>query len=265
MRTLLAFAALALLAAPAAPAAAQDADQAAIDLAIERGRLIYAYDQAAWHGTDDMMVKIKDPAAVLGGWIVDGPADAPELVFFDKAGRQAVYVARFRDNKLISSRVLGEGDDRSLTPARLALIAARKAALEKLAAEGARSCTKSAFNTVVLPPAHGGPTLVYFLTPQVANREYPLGGHFRVEVGSDGKAGTLRPFTRTCLNMAAPANVAALTVSHLLDPVPTEVHVFTSLTSAMPVYVITTENKRLWRVENKGGRTRIGIVEQPSP
>src|SRR3982750_3028090 len=68
----------ALAQAPAPPNAT------AIRQAIDRGRMIYAYDQAAWHGTDDMLLKVPHPEAVIGGWVVDGPAESPELIFFDK-------------------------------------------------------------------------------------------------------------------------------------------------------------------------------------
>lgn len=101
-RSFAGFIALALtqpLLAAAQPSAVQmsSAEQAAVQQALDRGTLIYAYDQAAWHGTDDMLAKIENPNEVLGGWIVDGPVNAPELVFYDKdeADPHAVYVAQF--------------------------------------------------------------------------------------------------------------------------------------------------------------------------
>ncbi|MDB5693017.1 MAG: hypothetical protein JWO81_2080 [Alphaproteobacteria bacterium] len=262
-----------LLAGFAAPATASapapaisSADQGAIGLAVDRGALIYAYDQAAWHGTDDARAKLPDLSA-SGGWIVDGPANAPELVFYDKdaADPHAVYVADFRDGKLVSSRVIGPSDDRTLSPARKAMIAAVRAAREKLVAAGARACASAPFNVVVLPPsAPGGSTLVYFLTPQTKNEAVPLGGHYRVEVGPDGKAGEMRAFTHSCIDMPARGEVAGVpdggklaggVVTHLLDPVPTEIHVFSSLGARLPLFVGTTQNRRLWAVE--GSRIRL--------
>jgi hypothetical protein len=62
---------------------------------------------------------------------------------------------------------------------------------------------------------------------------------------------TTRPFTRSCLNMPARppqgSTPSMLVVSHLLDPEPTELHVFTSLTSRLPVGVVTPD-RRLWTV-----------------
>jgi hypothetical protein len=34
----------------------------------------------------------------------------------------------------------------------------------------------------------------------------------------------------------------------LLGPVPTEIHVFSSFTSGLPIFVATMSNGRLWRV-----------------
>lgn len=239
------------------PAWAQSADEAAlIQRASDRGKLIYAYDQAAWHGTDDMRERISKPEKSIGGWIVDGPAATPTLIFFDQnvENPQAVYVAQFRDNKLVSARVLGEGDDRSLSPERKRMIAARSAALTAWSRDpDAFACSERSVNTVVLPPERpGGPMLVYILSPQTENDAIPFGGHFLVEVGADGKAGTVRGFTKSCLTipLSQGSGAAAIGVSHLLDPVPTEIHVFSSYAAKMPVVVMIERPKRSYWIEN---------------
>lgn len=227
---------------------------AAAQRAANRGVLIYAYDQAAWHGTDDLVAKLPDAANIVGGWVVDGPADAPEIVFFDRneSDPKAIYVARFRGNKLVSGRVLGEGEDRTLSPERRAMVAARNAAASALVAGKVRRCVDKPFNTVVLPPSGpGGAIPVYFLTPQMETDTIPLGGHYLVEV-TDGKAGAIRPFTNSCLPMKPDpeqGKPVALMISHLLDPVPTEIHVFSSLAAQKPVYVMTSSNDATWAVE----------------
>jgi hypothetical protein len=45
-----------------------------------------------------------------------------------------------------------------------------------------------------------------------------------------------------------------MVVSHLLDPVPTEIHVFTAMTSGMPVYVGIGSPSRLYHVTAAGIR-----------
>jgi hypothetical protein len=93
----------------------------------------------------------------------------------------------------------------------------------------------------------------------------PVGGHYRVEVGPDGKAREMRPFTHSCIDMPAAgakpegqppgSSTAAGLVTHLLDPVPTEIHVFSSLAAHLPLFVGTTSNHSLWEVD--GGRIRL--------
>ncbi len=239
--------------AKAAPIALSDADVAAVQRALDRGSLIYAYDQAAWHGTDDMLVKLPNAANLVGGWIVDGPANTPEIVFHDRNTNdpKGLYVARFRDHQLVSSKVLGSGDDRTLSPARRALITAKVVASAALTGKPLLVCSDRQFNTVVLPPSSpAGATLVYFLTPQTEVDAIPLGGHHLVEV-VEGKAGAIRSFTKTCLtpkpDPGGPKPVLLMT-THLLDPVPTEIHVFSSLAAQKPLYVSTSDDT-LWAVE----------------
>ena len=249
--------------AMAQAAALTQADQAAIRQASDRGALLYAYDQAAWHGTDDMLAKLGDPKDRVGGWIVDGPAASPELVFFDKdeAHPHAVYVADFKDNRLVSSRVLGAGDDTSLSANRLRLIHARAIGIAALEASKEPRCSENSYNTVVLPPAApGDPVLVYILTPQTSNDTIPFGGHYLIPVSVDGKPGPIRHFAKSCAVFPMPQKgkgaPVATYITHLLDPTPTEIHVFSSLTLHLPVYVGTSDN-RVWSVEG----ARIGLVD----
>lgn len=262
-----------LTAAPAAQAVARDkalpvtaAEQALLDQAVARGSLLYAYDQAAWHGTDEMLAKLRDPASKVGGWIVDGPADAPELVFFDKdvAEPHAVFLVSFRSGKIASSREPNP-QERQLSLERRRLVAARQAALTALVEKKVPACSPAPFNSVVLPPAGpGGLTLVYFLTPQTEANLIPFGRHYRVSVSPDGKVGEIRPFTNSCISLSASAPAGsrsvALMITHLLDPVPTEIHVFSSLAAHVAVGV-GTKDGRVWWVTGAS----IGAVDPAKP
>lgn len=244
----------ALLLAPIT-ARAQTAEQkVATDLALQRGKLLYAYDQAAWHGSDDMLKKVERPQDVVGGWIVDGPAEAPTIIFFDRnlADPHAVYIGQFRGSELVSSHAVGSSDDASLSPARKAMIAARQKGLAAWRAQKPLFCSEASPNSVVLPPEReGGPYLVYVMTPQTQANAWPLGGHFRVEVGTDGKIGPARGFTKSCLTIpGAPRKgkePPILFVTHLLDPVPTEIHVFTAL-AAKAYVAVGTGKDSIWFV-----------------
>lgn len=262
------FAPLAGSARPKSPVplpALSPAEQAQLREVARRGALLYAYDQAAWHGTDDMVAKLPDFQSRVGGWIVDGPAQAPELVFFDKEGKGPVYVARFRDGKLVSAEVAVAGTGELSAPRRQ-LIAARKAALDALAKSGSRGCSEAPMNSVVLPPAAPGePTLVYVLTPQRVMDAFPFGGHFLIPVDPFGRAGPIRRFTNSCLEMSLKdlpkgGEPASLVVTHLLDPVPTEIHVFSSLAAHLPV-MVGTRDGRIWSVDGAAIRL-IGTTKR---
>ena len=271
-------AALAAMSAPLAvsardapgPVAMSPADAALADRAVSRGWLMYAYDQAAWHGTDDMAAKMPDFASKAEGWIVDGPANATHLIFYskDSDNPKAVYVADFRDLKLISSKVLGPSDDATLTPAQLGLIKARRRAKTALFDAKVGFCAKAAPNSIVLPPERpGGPYLVYFMTPQTSNATVPIGGHFLFEVAADGTVSSPRPFSKSCLELpvrkTGETDADMAFVTSLLDPVPTEIHVFTMISMHLPLVVATTQNKLLWSLDIDKGRPRIqsmGIV-----
>ncbi len=278
MKRLLALA-LALAIPTAAPVVAQtaltDMDSALVQRSANRGLLIYAYDQAAWHGTDDMLAKAKAAgvyealAPQVGGWVVDGTPASSTLTFFDKSpDPKAVYVAHLTisGTKLVDSRLLGADDDRTISPNRKKLIAAERTARAALEAAKVARCSDRPFNTVVLPPeTPDGPTLVYFLTPQTVNDSWPMGGHYLVEVEPDGKTTQIRPFTKSCLTIAPDGkkeSTAAMMVSHLLDPVPTEIHVFTMFTSKLPLFVLTQQNNLLWSVEASAGQAQIRVVNR---
>ncbi len=244
-------AALALFAAM--PAASQTADEAAtVDRAMARAHRIYWYDQAAWHGTDAMLAGARDLADRIGGWIVDGLAEAAELIFYSRdADPVPLYLARFEKGKLTTSRRLGPDDTGLMTPGRRRLVAAIASARSALLQSGAQRCSARPFNTVALPPhTPDGPISVYFLTPQTEVDTIPMGGHYLFEVDRAGKAGPMRRFTTSCLAIASPGSKSkpvALTVSHMLDPVPTEIHGFSAMAARVPVIVFTPD-KRMWQV-----------------
>lgn len=255
---------LAVLSATPASAQLNPTETQALRRAIDRGTLLYYYDQAAWHGTDDMLAKIGSRKDEIGGWIVDGPVEASELIFFDRNANEphALYVARFALGKLQSGRVLGADEDRTLSPARRQMVAALLSGRSAVAQSGLTPCGNQPFNTVLLPPeTPGGPTNIYFLTPQPARDAYAFGGNFALAIGADGKAGPMRRFTNSCLTMKAPPSKkgkdpAALIVTHLLDPVPTEIHVFTAYAARVPIVVMTGKD-RLWAIDIQNGRAHI--------
>lgn len=222
----------------------------ALDRASERGQLLYDYDQAAWHSTDTLVAALGDPGrAGIRGYIVEPQAGGLRVTYYGLtlAGAVPVYVADFADGKVAGGRVIPTDERKPLTVAQMRLIKAREVA----AKADVKRCSSKPFNTVVLPAANaGGPVDVYLLTPQAAAGSYPIGGHHRLIVSAEGKLLKSRTFANTCIALeaspTAKEQTVALVVTHLLDPIPTEIHVFTSLASRLPLGVSTKDGKMWW-------------------
>lgn len=92
---------------------------------------------------------------------------------------------------------------------------------------------------------------MYVLTSQTSLEVFPLGGHTLLTYeGATPVQTATRAFTRSCINLStAPQGgrrPEALFITHILDPTPTEMHVFTSLAARMPLMVSTSSG--LWEV-----------------
>jgi hypothetical protein len=265
MLRFLAFAAFLVAGLPAPLSAQSTAEQAAIDFALARGRVLFAVDRAAWVATDDLRQKMPNfENAGLRGYVVDRDGDALHVLFYGGPADAPVayYRARVERHRVVSSEVFPADRRPALTPLQRRLVAARDAAASSTRR---RPCANAPFNSAVIPPATAhGPVDVYLLTPQLRTGEYPIGGHYRLTVAADGSIGGERAFANSCLAMDSSRGVAgggtpaAMVVSHLLDPVPTEIHVFTAIGARMPLYVAIARPDRLYEVTGE----RIRLVEQ---
>lgn len=234
---------LALLAALAStPAAAQlveaaPAERAQLEWVATRGRLLFELDRAAWVGTDDMVARIADyRTAGMRGYIVEREGPAFVMTFF--GGPQDAPVAFYRgiveNRRVVARDVYPPAQRPALTPQQRRLASVR----EMAGGLGRVPCGRTPFNTVVIPPETAdGPIDLYLLTPQARTGEFPMGGHFRATINADGTVAANRAFTRTCLTMPTQRGAVGLFVTHLLDPLPTEIHVFTSFTASVAVFV----------------------------
>ncbi|MBD3730050.1 MAG: hypothetical protein IE933_10120 [Sphingomonadales bacterium] len=264
----------ALLLACATPMAAFAAEQAAmtegeaadVQAALDRGLDLYNYDQAAWHTTDAMIEDVPDPAgAGIRGWVVVPVEQGWQVTYWkpDGDGFAGVYSAVW-DGKKVVDRQLLSGNAARLDEAQIALVRAGR--VPDLS--GLQRCTDKPFNSVIMPSGKpDGSIYVYYLTPQTTLDAIPLGGHYRFEV-LDGQVVGQRGFTKSCIALALrpqtkdAAKPEALVISHLLDPVPTEVHVFSMLVAHLPLYVVTSQNKTLWSIEASGGVPAMRAIER---
>jgi hypothetical protein len=240
---------LLLLAAAAAPVAAQSAEERArLEAVAERGRLIFELDRAAWVATDDLREKRPDfQNEGFAGYVVERAADGPVVTFYGEEGGElvAMYVAKIGARGVASSRVLAREERKPLTDVQRRLAETQRATLNL----DQRPCAEAPFNTAIIPPATAAdPVDMYLLTPQVDGKVLPFGGHYLVTVAADGTVVNQRKFTNSCLDMRVDAGAAALMTTHLLDPHPTEIHVFLSLAAGKPLYVGTANPERIWVV-----------------
>ena len=223
---------IALSAIVPSPAAAQPSAEARqIDWALERGRLLFGLDRSAWVATHDLLKRMPNAEAKgVIGYVVER-VERPEV--FEGGARP------------------------ELTAAQARLARAFEAAHQK-AAQLPR-CGSDPFNVAIVPAQSAdNPLDVYLMTPQTA-AGFPLGGHHRFTLDATSREIARRSFARSCLRMAKEPNASgaqpvAMVVSHLLDPIPTEIHVFTALAAQVSVYVVIARPRRLFEVNGQGIR-----------
>ena len=239
-------------------------------LAVRRGQLLHAYDQAAALATADFVAKAPDAADLTDGWVVDGTVDAMDVVFSnaDRGNPRTVYSARIERGVLVRSRVYREGSTTGMTPARRQMLDARYTASAALRAHGRKYCSPGPPNTVVLPPEREDePMLVYFLSPRPERDMVPMGGHYRVPVSTvDGHAGQVESFPGCDLIDARKrllqGDVPTLTFdTDEHNSVPNEFHVYAAIALGDELHVRTTRNGSNWTVT----RDRIRLDGAPEP
>jgi hypothetical protein len=242
----------------AAPAGAQTGEEARkLEHAVARGQLLFELDRAAWVTTDDMFERV--PGArdwPIRGWIVEpdgGQKGAYAVTYygFEPEGPVAYFVGRVRDQRAVSGEAMPPAGRPVLSERQQRLVKAREAAMTLDYAP----CTEAPFNIAIIPPpSDEAPLEVYLLSAQTEHDVYPMGGHFLIGIAPDGALLSRRKFMNSCMDLdarpdaAGPEEPAAMFLTHLLDPVPTEIHVFTAIALGKPVYVSTEGGKRIWEV-----------------
>lgn len=231
---------------------------AAVEHANVVGRLIFAHDVSAARATDELLArKVLEKDSRVRGWLTE-QYDAG-----DYPGILVTFVGEERGTLFALYRVRVPAGDHPLEYAALdppapldsdqvAGWAARKAASLEL--EKRKDLCGERYNAVVLPVGTAGNKgiLVYLLAATSQPDLMIAGGHFLYEYSVDGsKLLSQRAFTRSCIDLPLKGDpekgeVAALTLSHLLDPTPTEIHVFLNRNYGKSLYLLTTQNKLVW-------------------
>jgi hypothetical protein len=235
----------------------------AVDRAVVLGTALFVHDAAAARATDELFrrrVIKKDKR--LRGWITE-VARNPNGVIVTFVGEEggeprALYRVRIPtgDAPLVYEALKPA---QPLSDSERGRFAARTLAIDEFAKRPER-CAKS-YNTVVLPMERPGDPfiLVYLLAATDRDDLIVAGGHVRYEVSPDGAhIEGERPFTKACFDMPKDKKAVALTMTHLLDPTPTEVHVFLSRLHQVPLYVSTVPSGIVWLVDG----SRIEFIQR---
>lgn len=196
------------------------------------GQHLFRLDRAAWFASDALVAAARgrvDPR--VQGWITEERDDGIDVIYVD-----AVPAALYRVSIDAQGQPTAlEARPPPLSPAQLAAAQARATALAAVPA----SCTGD-YNPLTLPGATPRDWRVYLLPVVADGDRVPLGGAWRIDV-HDGQVVAQRAFTQGCIALDNQGGDDAFVVSHLLDPIPTEIHVFWSLWADKPMFVTTSQ------------------------
>lgn len=236
----LAYAAGASTPAPAVGATA--GNDAALRHAESLGERLLRLDRAAWVASDVLLGAQRgrgDPR--VSGWITVERADGIDVVFVDATPVALYHVPIDADGQP------GGPVDNAPAPLSAAEVAQARARAMALAAAPA-SC--SGFYNPVLVPGDAPSTWTVYLLPGTQQEgAVPLGGAWRIDV-RDGQVVGRRAYTNSCITLdnRGDGDDTAFMVTHLLDPTPTEIHVFWSLWAGKPMFVGTSAG--VWTIED---------------
>jgi hypothetical protein len=231
---------------PAALAPAEES--AALASAATMGMTIYRHDQAAAVATDAILSIQNDER--VRGWVTE------------QQGKQ-IIVTFINDTPAALYRVPVTGGKAGPV---VALEAPAALSAYELGAASARSAVLAAkyvpcsprYNVVILPGATPAADWIAYLIPGTTKNDVvPIGGTYRFVV-KDTKVISQRGFTHTCIALKTDPKAVALMITHLLDSVPTEAHVFWSMWAKKPLFVATAPGGTIWSVEGD----RIKLIER---
>jgi len=242
--------------------------QSAVAQAELRGQELYRYDQAAWHATDALAAKV-DLSSIenpRGYVVVPGETEGVlETIFVVERAGELREFAHFsvRQSEVVAGDLV-EGELPALSPLAERMFKAREPALAAMVAEGYSLCSRSSPNTLTLPPDESGNVSFYLLTSTQDNGNYPIGGHYRVDIAPDASVAAKRRYMNTCFNLpTAPqigpeGNEGHAGVSYLFGDAPSEIHVFASFQFQTGFMVNTESSRKLWLIKDG----RITLVQE---
>ena len=219
------------------------------------GAEIYSQDIAAWVVTDFLASKgVIDNDKRLRGWVTEHVEDESDFdrmrVSFigEVSGEHKIlYQVEAKSTVVLNETYKEFPSGIALSKTQLGMFNARQTALSSQFMR----CSNS-YNTAVVrfEDEVNSYNIVYVLAASSKVGDVVFGGNHRVTLNSDGdKIVENFPLSKSCLTMQKRDDVEALTISHIVEPTPNAVHVFLSMLHRTPIYVLTTENKIIWKVD----------------
>lgn len=233
--------------------------QSAVARAEFLGRQMYLHDRAAWLATDAAHAdrRMRERMSRIGGWVTEPTAYGIRVIFVSKDEAPVrVFEVEVDERDTLSEAVVESPEP--LRAEHLAQLRGRALAVS----QPFMPCGQS-YNAVAMPSAEG--VRVYLMPAFPRRGVFPLGGYHRYDLDQAGETlRSSRSFSNSCIELDETASLDApradgatpvgMMFTHVLDPHPTEVHVFVSLYAQRPFMISTVANKRLWIIEQ--GRIR---------
>lgn len=213
------------------------------------GRLMYEKDIRAAHASDLLLNKVSPtdyPNFV--GWVTYPNAEDYTVSFYERVGDRFTVIADVIYEESGEEKI-DLAPDRDLSENEISMIKARISALES----GVNSCSDR-FNTVVLPAKDSEMWDVYVLAATTDPDVMQVGGHAKITVSkaTSEVLGTV-PLSKSCLaldksgkDLPEGASVQAMTVSHIVSPMPVAIHPYLNLLHGINLAVIT--ERGIWMV-----------------
>ena len=225
----------------------------------ERGKMLYEYDQAAWHATD--AVQMANPKTVEGQRYIAKKENGKWRVVFGKLNEdRSRFGITYEAEQQASPRefaVQKEPEERE--DAGFFLYAAR--AIELAMKDFGR--TGRPYNIAALP----GPAdqmYVYLYPAQTKARVYPLGGDVRYLVSADGmKILEKRQMHKTIIESVPARTEVKVAVgyhTHVLSDLPEDTDVLLVLTRKLRVPEIVVAGEYMFTIDVDG---KISVDDRP--
>ena len=228
-----------------------DSEKAYISKVETDGRLLYEKDIRAAAATDLLLSKI-NPADYPNfvGWVTYLNSEDFTVSFYEKSGENFKVIADV-NFKVKGSPAIDLNPSRIMTETERSMIQARIVALQS----GTYSCSDR-FNTVIIPSQNKDAWDVYVLAATTDPKLVQVGGHTKVKV-SKATAVVMEklPLSKSCLaldksgdNLPEGASLSALTVSHVVTPMPVAIHPYLNLLHNISLAV--SSERGLWMIES---------------